>query len=176
MQSKIKILILTSLLSSTCLSMNVYAICNNLVEATTDHLVVSDDGLTVYDSKTKLTWQRCSIGQNWDGTICDGTATQVTWQDAFPAVGSGWRLPNIKELASIVEQQCIEPAINETAFPNTYFPATPSSYWSSSSTGLLFTDRAWSISFFNGDDKNYDKRTPDLYVRLVRSGSLVQNE
>lgn len=65
-----------------------------------------------YDPKTKLYWDRCSIGQTWDGQTCQGTALELNWQDAQDYVKqftnqqakggfSNWRVPTIKELASI---------------------------------------------------------------------------
>ncbi|MBP8284334.1 MAG: DUF1566 domain-containing protein, partial [Chromatiaceae bacterium] len=68
---------------------------------------------TVTDRATGLQWQRCSEGQTWSSGTCTGTATGHTWQVALQlaeaasyAGQSDWRLPNINELASIVEQAC----------------------------------------------------------------------
>lgn len=64
------------------------------------------------DAKTGLMWDRCSIGQSWDGTTCTGQAMKLNWQDAKDYVKkftnqqakggySDWRLPTIQELSSI---------------------------------------------------------------------------
>ena len=52
---------------------------------------------------------RCSVGQNWNGTTCTGTATQHDWEDAKEIASdksfagfSDWRLPTIKELSALV--------------------------------------------------------------------------
>ncbi len=81
---------------------------------------------TVTDKTTGLQWQRCSQGQAWSSGTCTGTATAHTWQAALQlaeaasyAGKSDWRLPNIKELASIVEQACNYPSIDLAVFPGT---------------------------------------------------------
>lgn len=64
------------------------------------------------DAKTGLMWDRCSVGQSWNGTTCTGEAIQLNWQDAKDYVKkftnqqakggySDWRLPTIQELSSI---------------------------------------------------------------------------
>lgn len=125
---------------------------------------------TVMDSVTGLVWKRCSEGLS--GALCDsGTAITFTWQEALKAGATStfagkndWRLPNIKELASIVERQCTMPAINEIVFP-----ATPTmSFWS----GTPYDANpgfAWNVYFpygiSDGNNKEYK-----FFVRLVRGG------
>lgn len=97
----------------------------------------------VEDLSTGLVWQRCSIGQMWNGTTCTGNASNLNWQQALSkskALGKNYRLPNFKEIASIREIACKVP-INTT-----YFPKLPESgfYWTSTphstngSQALLF--------------------------------------
>ncbi len=76
---------------------------------------------------------------------------------------SDWRLPNIKELASIVEYQCQNPAINLTVFPNTL----PNAYWSSTSH-ITPTTGAWSL-FFEDGNVNTAIQSNLFNLRLVRS-------
>ena len=179
---KIQILIITSLISSFCLVTNSYAgACRDdaVATATTAHLSeedsdeegnddgISDDGLTVYDKKTDLTWQRCLVGRSWDGSTCAGGPTAMNWQSALSVGDSGWRLPNIKELASIVEQQCHGPALNSIAFPR-----STTNIWSSSPYAGS-DDAAWMISFNYGHTNHLShKNYSNIYVRLVRSGRL----
>ncbi|MEH6534508.1 MAG: DUF1566 domain-containing protein [Photobacterium frigidiphilum] len=89
---------------------------------------------TVKDLKTDLTWMRCLVGMKWDGTSCINEPLLQTWQPALQTVKNintntkhylyqfggvkEWRLPNIKELQSIHESACYQPALNEYAFPN----------------------------------------------------------
>lgn len=106
---------------------------------------------TVRHIPTGLVWKRCAEGQTWDGTTCQGTAGSYTWQQAFQqadsvnAGGAGtwnagqsdWRVPNQKELRSIVERGCFNPSINLTQFP-----ATPASLFWSGSPFAGFSDFA----------------------------------
>lgn len=119
----------------------------------------------VKDNTTGLVWQRCSVGQIWDGSNCTGTALVYTHQGALQFANSqigGWRLPNIKELNSLVDRSKYNPAINADFFPNTL----PENYWSSTP----YTNdgsNAWFISFKNGISYPAP-RTSAYYVRLVR--------
>ena len=75
-----------------------------------------------------------------------------------------WRLPNQKELQSIVERQCVSPSVNAGVFPATvntfYWSASP--YAGSSTT-------AWGVGFYGGFEVASVK-TNTNYVRLVRGG------
>lgn len=126
----------------------------------------NSNGSEVTDVATGLIWRRCSEGQTWDGSTCTGVATRYTHEGALVAAQSqaGWRLPNIKELFSIVEKANIDPAINRAAFPNTSFAhwsSTP--YISNYATG----SEALSVSFYGGEIF-WQARTFTFYVRLVR--------
>ena len=125
---------------------------------------VQNSGAEVWDKQTDLVWLRCSLGQNWDGSTCTGVATNHTWQQALEAVktvGGVWALPDKRELQSLVERGCYDPAINISVFPN-----TPSYwYWSSSSVA---GSGAWGVGFDDGGDGGYDVKYGARYVRLVR--------
>jgi hypothetical protein len=147
--------------------------CNlSITRSTPDNQFTINDG-TVTDNKTTLTWMRCSLGQAWDAdsSSCTGTASRYNWQNALTAANStdfagqnDWRLPNIKELKSITEQACYDPAINDTIFPN-----TRSDYYWSSSPSASNDGNAWLVNFSNGGDGSSGK-SYDRYVRLVRGG------
>lgn len=143
--------------------------CNpNMLRSTPDARF-SDNGSTVTDNQTGLIWAKCAEGQS--GAACTGSVILYTWSAALNhAAGStlagqsDWRLPNIKELASIVEIACYNPSINTT-----YFPNTPSSrFWSASPTAN-YSGNAWVVSFVYGWDSS-NLRSKDEYVRLVRGG------
>lgn len=145
---------------------------NTAITATTPSADFSDNGDgTVTHHTTGLIWQRCSLGQSWDGTDCSGTATTFTWQQALAAAAqhtlagfSDWRLPNKNELASIVEYRCYQPAINNQMFPN-----TPSDWYWSSSPDASNGYGAWYVNFGNGYvNDNY--KGYYFHVRLVRAG------
>ena len=120
----------------------------------------------VKDTKTGLIWQRCSLGQTWSGSSCTGKAATYDWTNALQTaknMGNEWRVPNIKELDSLVEEACYNAAINETFFPNTV-----SSYYWSSSPVANGSNYAWLVYFGYGDDHRNGKDDVN-YVRLVRS-------
>lgn len=135
----------------------------------TSQFIDNADG-TVTDSATRLMWMQCSLGQTWTNGSCVGDADPLNWQQALQtahgfefASVDGWRLPNIKELATLTERQCVRPAINSALFPNT--PADD--YWSSTPS-LSDPQRAWVVAFFNSSNSIKQK---DLFVfaRLVRT-------
>ena len=93
-----------------------------------------------------------------------------TWEQALEAAASNalnstsdWRLPNIKELASIVEEACYGPAINLELFPD-----TPSDDFWSSSPDAYDSRSAWYVYFYSGYGGSHG-RDDSEYVRLVRS-------
>lgn len=124
----------------------------------------SPDGAQVLDSQTGLTWRRCSEGQRWIAGTCAGSATRHTHREASAlARTSGWRLPNIKELSSLVDTSQWEPAIDSTAFPQTSLWL----YWSSSpARGDI---NVWTVNFISGEvDSSPDPSSSGNHVRLVR--------
>jgi hypothetical protein len=147
--------------------------CNKRITPSTPDTRFSVSGDEVTDLQTGLIWQRCSVGQRWDGTTCSGDTTRHNWSEALAMAAGDWRLPNIKELMSIVETACVNPAVNLTVFP---FPATASfKYWSSSPVdyGNSF---AWGVGFygsgvgFYGSGAGMYNKDSDKYVRLVLGG------
>ena len=147
--------------------------CLESITATTPttNFVDNEDG-TVTDSKLGLMWMRCSVGQSWQENSCIGDASKLNWQQALVtahgysyASQQGWRLPNVKELASITEGQCVRPAINIELFPNT--PADD--FWTSTPS-VTDPQRAWVIAFFNSSNSLKEKSL-FVYTRLVRTAN-----
>ena len=129
---------------------------------------------TATDLQTGLTWKRCAEGQIWDGTTCMGTAITGKWEAALRrGVASNsaghvdWRLPNAKELMSIVEERCLTPAINATVFPN-----TPIFVWSGSPSAQN-PGYAWFVDAYYGLIDGDRKSSNFFAVRLVRGGQAV---
>ena len=137
----------------------------------TADFIDNGDG-TVTHTKTGLMWKQCTEGLSGVG-CATGAATSFTWQGALQAAQAlnaaggfagytDWRVPNQKELDSIVERQCIFPSINITVFPNT----VQTWYWSSSpyaATPAL----NWAIGFDKGVATG---AFPRNFLRLVRGG------
>jgi len=133
----------------------------------TDH----GDG-TVTDVRTGITWKRCSEGQTWDGSTCVGNASYFTWAGALQQAGStifaghsDWRLPNVKELRSLVEECRSNPTVNLNIFP-----ATPSSYFWSASPYADVSHYAWLVNFHDGWFNYYNRSYYGGRVRLARGG------
>jgi len=135
---------------------------------------------TVTHTRTGLMWKQCSEGLS--GASCaTGTATAHTWQAALQLAetlnaGAGfatfndWRVPNQKELNSIVERQCVTPSINAAIFPatvsNLYWSASP---YAGAAPYAGNATAAWNVDFTDGSD-NVFMKAGFLYVRLVRGG------
>lgn len=135
--------------------------CNDSIRQSTfsaQFLINNDE---VRDIRTNLVWKRCSVGKVWTGSSCSGTATSLTWQQALAAGSDDWRLPNIKELLSIVEVSCASPAINTTIFPST----SNLFFWTSSP--YANNNQVWTVLFEDGNDEGGNKSDGGA-VRLVR--------
>ena len=125
----------------------------------------SADGSEVTDGLTSLIWRRCSEGQSFSSGTCVGEVTQLTHEAALvhARVQTGWRLPNIKELASIADRTRVSPAIDIAAFP-----ATPAVwYWSSSMNVSQGGAGVWRVGFPAGT-VGTQPRDVSSAVRLVR--------
>lgn len=128
---------------------------------------------TVIDLQTGLMWARCVEGLF--GEMCERSSMKkFTWEGAlmlpFTLNSNGgyegysdWRLPNIRELNTLVELQCENPAINQHMFPG-----TPARKMWSSSPYHFYTHYAWYVDFFSGAYNYTDRTNPSLGVRLVR--------
>ena len=104
---------------------------------------------------TGLVWQKTyAIEKTWQQalTTCEGL-TYAGYSD--------WRLPNVNELASLVNYQRYNPASD--------FPGTPSSTFWSSSTCVGNAVSAWYMHFGNGYVYGHYK-TYRSNARCVRGG------
>lgn len=167
-------LLASSLLEASSLCTNYYE--NAGIVATTPSSDFGDEANgTIIHYPTGLMWQRCTLGQRWDGTNCRGQASTFTWRQALQqaeentfAERTDWRLPNKNELASIVEYRCYAPAINSQVFPNTL----SAGYWTSSPQDT-YSFRVWVSDFDSGtfySNRDINKSSNHHHVRLVRAG------
>jgi hypothetical protein len=138
---------------------------------------------TILDRNTWLEWEK----QSDDDGIHDKDNT-YTWDEAFVVHVAGlntapcfagrcdWRVPNVKELQSIVNYQnrypAVSPAFNTNCVAGVDVLAgsctTSSSYWSSSPVAYG-PGSAWDVSFDFGI-VTADWPPNYLYVRAVRGG------
>jgi uncharacterized protein DUF1566 len=120
---------------------------------------------TVIDNCTGLEWQVFTA--DFTG---DGVADQTTWCNALDyckdlVLGghNDWRLPNVRELESIVSYGRHSPAADPV------FRAE-ASYWSST-TYTVAPAFAWTVSFSSGTTGPFPKTGEDVnFVRAVRGG------
>jgi hypothetical protein len=128
---------------------------------------------TVTDTCTGLTWLKNTADLNGDQQI-SGQGDTVTFCDALTYCDSlsfggydDWRLPNVRELQSIVDYGRREPSIDPA------FDALPQFYWTSTSYSET-SDAAWGVGF-NVGYVGIRMKLGDLdfsfnYVRAVRGG------
>jgi len=114
----------------------------------------------VTDSRSTLEWQDNN----------ETNSTTKTWIDAINYCENltlsgkiDWRLPNLNELTSLVDDRRYNPAI-DALFQNT----SSSLYWSSTNS-VRFNNFAWIVNFDYGRQNGYNKDTSH-YVRCVRAG------
>ncbi|PKM99066.1 MAG: adhesin [Elusimicrobia bacterium HGW-Elusimicrobia-2] len=120
---------------------------------------------TITDNRTGLMWLQ-------EGNYAfNGQTSTGTWEQAlgycenFTYAGySDWRLPNVRELDSIVKFEGAAPFINTTYFLNTVSGV----YWTST-TYVPITTRAMYVGFDSGC-VYYDNKTGAYCVRPVRGG------
>ena len=109
-------------------------------------------------------------GLMWQKTTAPGTYTLQQALDYCAGLSLGgysdWRLPDIKELSTLVDSNIPYPGptINTAYFPNT----VASDYWSST-TDAGSTGNAWNVGLGYGY-VYYSNKTSYSYVRAVRSG------
>lgn len=126
----------------------------------------------VVDESTGLMWQRCPLGYAWQNSSChrsSAAADGLTWQEALQNAATSeegdyqdWRLPNMKELETIVDRSCWEPAISLMLFPG-----SPTSLFWTSSPNAVRQDVSAVVDFAKGAHRSLNK-LETASVRLVR--------
>ncbi|HPY42600.1 MAG TPA: DUF1566 domain-containing protein, partial [Thiolinea sp.] len=149
--------------------------CTTLAYRTTPTERFTNNGdETVTDKQTGLMWQHCLDGLS--GTDCmSGTLKSYTWSEALQRAvnlnNSGgfanhldWRLPNIKELMSLVETACTAVAINLEVFPNVYSGDWHAEWSSTPYAGPMQANfnssAAFVLQFGPGSPRQYGKMDP----------------
>ena len=155
---------------------------------TTDPRFTDNGDCTATDNLTGLMWEvksnYDSIGDfdnpndadnmyHWQGALelCENLIlnNDGEWTIGTPnssgAKYDDWRLPNLRELQSLVDYSKVNPTIDTDCFPNTW---SSSMYWSST-TFVNTLAEAWGIGFYYGYSLESAKSTPS-YIRAVRGG------
>jgi hypothetical protein len=140
----------------------------NEVIVKSGHFMVRDH--LVIDLQHGVEWMRCSVGQIWNGTDCEGVAMQLTQEDVAKAIvianaqlGPGWRLPSRAELEGLVCKACAPVKIELDSFPNTL--GEP--YWTGEVNGFA-PRHIWTVNFMTGHTYGRFFPTQQVLVRLVR--------
>lgn len=112
---------------------------------------------TVFDSRTGLRWQRSpptTLHKKAEGAI-------AYCRDLVLAGEPGWRLPEIKELNTLIDETKVGPAIDRTAFPE-----TQSEWYWSASPYFALSGYHWAVSF--GDGASYINVSSKGIARCVK--------
>jgi hypothetical protein len=123
---------------------------------------IPGDG-TVYDNQTKLTWQQATLP-------VQSQSVAIASCRSVGLPGSGWRLPTIKELHTLIDfSASAPPYIVQTAFPGT--PTTNNSaYWSSSAqvgNPVGSVAMGWTV-YFSIPASMFNETLVGAYIRCVR--------
>lgn len=145
----------------------------------TNPMIFSDNGTTVTDNVTGLTWQKEDDGIQYNWYEASGTYDATYNPGSTDVCGSlildaysDWRLPTRRELMSIVNYGTLSPAIDITYFPNT----SSANYWSST-TWAGSGDVAWAVDFTSGRvTYGFGDKASGLCVRCVRGPSWGGND
>jgi hypothetical protein len=149
------------------------------IESTTpvEKFLDNGDG-TITDLRFGLMWTKCTFGQTFNAqeNSCIGEGQQMrNWSAAISSQGDinatryaehdDWRLPNIKELHSIVERGCMNPAIRPEIFPD----SINAPYWSNTPDNEVNPDLLGRIVDFADGSEFFRETNSKIYVRHVRS-------
>ncbi len=157
-----------------------------LQRGATLHYQVLPDG-TVKDLNTGLIWEvkcdrlvGCLPQHNvnntypWSGTGAEDTIWD--WLNTINSEGgtgyaghNDWRVPNVRELQSIVDYgRCPGCGSDSAAIDPIFGPTAASAYWSST-TSADVSDFAWNVYFSNGS-LDPEGKLGSRFVRAVRGG------
>lgn len=142
-----------ALAGAVALGAGLFAVPSVRAAAPEGHFAIEGD--TVRDVRTGLLWQRAVPAEAYTW----GNAN--TYCQSLSLAGlTGWRLPTVKELRSLVDIRTYRPAADQTVFPNT----GRFRYWTS--TGAL-GGYMWAVDFDYGAISKRGPTEPYIRVRCV---------
>jgi hypothetical protein len=124
--------------------------------------VDNGDG-TITDTMSKLVWQ-----QNDDGVARNWQSALAYCENLMLAGSSEWRLPDIKELDSVVSIIPPDETYYLPAISTTYFPTTQNGDYWSSTTMEGSSNYAWIVDFALGDIDTDGEKSGFKFTRCVR--------
>ena len=144
--------------------------CKDQIKAYDKQDFVTDDLGMAVDPNTGTRWFRCSGGKRFVNYRCQGEALHLSWDEATAYAkefseksGVKWRLPTNKEMKSIIQSDCVAPAINT----NVFLDAEVANHWTSSSSLHQDTFRC-SLNTYNGRVSCRQARIINQPFMLVR--------
>lgn len=162
------------------------------LSANQPHLVLSDDGALVIDTKARLAWSRCVEGMVWTGRTCTGVPHLMTHAQAqalavrrWKEDNVRWRLPRVPEFRRLIDKNAKPVGLNPKLFPNDpadlHWTGTanvnasavnPYAYGNVTRGGVgesaLSIVKGWAVDTSTGNGVPDVGRGVSLLVRLVR--------
>ena len=129
-------------------------------------------GAAVLDRETGLVWEQSpsTTPLQWGGTgVLFNRSAQYHCNDLNAGSRTGWRLPTIQELLSLVDRSVSLPG--PTLPSGNPFSVQSSSYWSASTLAQI-TSNAWFVHLINGSVDNINKSLTN-HAWCVRGGQGV---
>ena len=122
--------------------------------------------VVVLDRATGLMWAANGNAAGCNNGARISWSNGITYANGLTFAGfSDWRLPNLRELMSIINWSLINPAISQPPFLNSKYD-----YGSWSSTTCVWSiEKGWAVTFDFGWNYYFDK-TLTKYIRCVRKG------
>lgn len=122
----------------------------------------------VRDNYTGLIWQ-----QGYSPTTMSWSEA-ASYCAALELNGHAWRLPSIRELATLVDEAQVAPSINRAMFPDTKYGARSDNWYWASHSAVNNASAAWAINFddgftgFNAGASGTWNHFTSAWVRCVR--------
>jgi len=138
----------------------------------------NSDG-TVTDNLTGLIWLKnanCFGAKNWATALTDcNNLDNGTCELTDGSQAGDWRLPNVKELQSLIDREYYNPALPNTAGTGKWTEGDPftnvqSSYYWSSTAYAYHASYAWHV-YVHGGHVITNLKAYDHYVWPVRGGN-----